>query len=303
MTRSLASLFKPLLLVLMLGVSSVVLALPTPKDIEASVQAGQFDRAETQLREVLKARPTSAKAHYELGQVLARQGRYIEAEQALNEARKLEPSLKFASSAQQFNDLLDRVTAKTAAPAKAAAVAAQVAPVTRVATMPSQPEPSTPWGLILLGAAGVALVVAWVRRSAAAKAAPVASYPMAPAAGARGFGQGYTPGAAPASPHPQHNAAGYPQSAMAGTGSTVRGAVVGGIAGLAAGYALSKAMEGTQGHDGATPLGASGLQDGGYQALNSAPSQADLGAFDAGSGGDSWDNSADSSSDSSGSDW
>ena len=297
-------LFKFLLLGLVLGMSSLVLALPTPKDIEASVQAGQFDRAETQLREVLKARPTSAKAHYELGQVLARQSRYIEAEQALNEARKLEPSLKFAGSAQQFNDLLGKVTAKTAAPAKAPAVAAQVATVPPVTTVPSQPEPSTPWGLILLGAAGVALVVLWFRRSAAAKAAPVVSDPMAPVSNARGFGQGYAPGAAPASPYPQHNAAGYPQSAMGGTGSTVRGAVVGGIAGLAAGYALSKAMEGPQGHDGAAPTGASGLQDGGYQSINNAPSQADLGAFDAGNGSDSWDNSSDSSSDSSGGeDW
>jgi TolA-binding protein len=77
MTRSLTYLFRVLLLGLMVGASSLVLALPTPKDIEASVQAGQFERAETQLREVIKARPTSAKAHYELGQVLARQGRFI----------------------------------------------------------------------------------------------------------------------------------------------------------------------------------------------------------------------------------
>ena len=300
MTRSLTYLFRVLLLGLMVGASSLVLALPTPKDIEASVQAGQFERAETQLREVIKARPTSAKVHYELGQVLARQGRFIKAEQSLNEARNLEPSLKFTSSAQQFNDLLAKVTAKTAAPAKTPAVAAQVAPVTPMATMPSRPEPSTPWGLILLGAAGVALVVVLVRRSAAAKAAPVVSYPMAPVPETRGFGQAYTPGAPQASPYPQNNAAGYPAGAMGGSGSTVRGAVVGGIAGLAAGYALSRVMEGTQGHDGATPHGASGLQDDGYRAINSAPSQPDLGAFDAGRGGDSWDNSADSSG---GDDW
>ncbi len=300
MTRSLTHLFRVLLLGLMVGASSLVLALPTPKDIEASVQAGQFERAETQLREVIKARPTSAKVHYELGQVLARQGRFIKAEQSLNEARNLEPSLKFTSSAQQFNDLLAKVTAKTAAPAKTPAVAAQVAPVTPMATMPSRPEPSTPWGLILLGAAGVALVVVLVRRSAAAKAAPVVSYPMAPVPETRGFGQAYTPGAPQASPYPQNNAAGYPAGAMGGSGSTVRGAVVGGIAGLAAGYALSRVMEGTQGHDGATPHGASGLQDDGYRAINSAPSQPDLVAFDAGRGGDSWDNSADSSG---GDDW
>ena len=169
-----------------------------------------------------------------------------------------------------------------------------------MAATPARPEPSMPWGLILLGVAGVALVVVWVRRSAAAKAAPVTGYPMAPVAETRGFGQAYTPGAPQASPYPQNNAAGYPAGAMGGSGSTVRGAVVGGIAGLAAGYALSKAMEGTQGHDGATPHGASGLQDDGYRAINSAPSQPDLGAFDAGSGGDNWDNSADSSG---GDDW
>ena len=289
MTHSLTKLFKVLLLSLMLGLSTLVLALPSPKDIEASVQAGQFDRAETQLREVLKARPDSAKAHYELGQVLARQGRFIEAEQALTEARKLEPSLKFASSAQQFNELLAKVTTKTAAPATAAPAQVRTSPPpAAVVPAPARPESKTPWGLILLGVAGVALVVAWVRRSAAAKSAPMAAYPAAPAAEPRGFGQAYSPNAA----YPPANAPGYPAAPMggAGTGSTVRGAVVGGLAGLAAGYALSKAMDGTQQH-GAS--GASGLQNEGYRPLDNAPAQPDLGAFDAGTG-DSWDNTPDS---------
>ena len=286
MTRSFASLFKVPLLGLVLGLSNLVLALPTPKDIEASVQAGQFDRAETQLREVLKAKPGSAKAHYELGQVLARQGRFIEAEQSLNEARKLEPSLKFASSPQQFNDLLAKVTAKTAAPAPAAP--APTPPPAALPAAPARPESSTPWGLILLGVVGVALVVAWVRRSAAAKPASMTAYPAAPAAEPRGFGQAYSPNAA----YQQGNPPGYPAAPMGGTstGSTVRGAVVGGLAGLAAGYALSKAMEGTQPHGGA---GAPGLQNEGYRQLDNAPAQPDLGAFDAGTG-DSWDNAPDS---------
>ena len=83
---------KGLLLGGLLCLSTWALALPGPKDIEASVQAGQFDRAESQLREVLREKPTSARAHYELGQVLAREGRYFEAEQALRQAQKLEPS-------------------------------------------------------------------------------------------------------------------------------------------------------------------------------------------------------------------
>jgi hypothetical protein len=289
MNPFLTKLFKVLLLSLMLGLSTLVLALPTPKEIAASVQSGQFDRAETQLREVLKAKPDSAKAHYELGQVLARQGRYIEAEQALNEARRLEPSLKFATSAQQFNELLGKVTAKTAAPVQSAPLQAAPAPA-RVAppapTAAPRSESSTPWGLILLGLAGVALVIVWLRRSAAAKPLPVATYPAATAAEPRGFGQAYSPTPA----YPQANAPGYPAAPMggAGAGSTVRGAVVGGLAGLAAGYALSKAMDGNQQH------GSSGLQNEGYRSLDNAPAQPDLGSFDAGAGGDNWDNAPES---------
>lgn len=300
MIHSFSKVLKVLLLGLMLGLSSLVLALPSPKDIAASVQAGQLDRAETQLREVLKARPDSAKAHYELGQVLARQGRFIEAEQALTEARKLEPSLKFASSAQQFNELLAKVTAKTAAPATAAPATAaletvRTSPPPAAAPAPaSRPESGTPWGLILLGVAGLALLVAWVRRSAAARQAPVATYPATPAPEPRGFGQAYSPNAA----YTPANAPGYSTAPMAGggTGSAVRGAVVGGLAGLAAGYALSKAMESPQPH-GAN--GASGLQNDGYRAWENAPAQPDLGAFDAGTG-DSWDNTPDSGG---GDDW
>ena len=69
------------------------LALPSPKDIEAAVGAGQLPQAESMLREVLQAKPQSAKAHYELGQVLARQGKYFEAQQALDQAKTIDPRI------------------------------------------------------------------------------------------------------------------------------------------------------------------------------------------------------------------
>ncbi|NBU17998.1 MAG: tetratricopeptide repeat protein [Betaproteobacteria bacterium] len=53
----------------------MALALPSPKDIETEIQAGNFAKAESMLREVIAEKPQSAKAHYELGQVLARQER------------------------------------------------------------------------------------------------------------------------------------------------------------------------------------------------------------------------------------
>jgi len=53
-----------------LTLSVMTWALPAPKDIEAAVSAGQFPKAESMLREVIQAKPQSAKAHYELGEVL-----------------------------------------------------------------------------------------------------------------------------------------------------------------------------------------------------------------------------------------
>jgi uncharacterized protein len=66
------------------------------------------------------------------------------------------------------------------------------------------------------------------------------------------------------------------------------GAVVGGLAGVAAGYALSKALEGDHHTSAPASSGASTVVDqGGYVPFDT-PSQPDLGSFDAGSGSD-WD--------------
>ena len=65
------------------------------------------------------------------------------------------------------------------------------------------------------------------------------------------------------------------------------GAVVGGLAGVAAGYALSKALEGDH-HAAPASAGAStSAGNGGYVPFDT-PAQPDLGSFDAGSGSD-WD--------------
>ena len=69
------------------------------------------------------------------------------------------------------------------------------------------------------------------------------------------------------------------------------GAVMGGVAGLAAGYALSKAMEGGANHPNpaASNNAANPAQDSaGYVPFDN-PSRPEMGAFDAGAGGDSWD--------------
>jgi hypothetical protein len=146
---------------------------------------------------------------------------------------------------------------------------------------------------VWLAIAGLVVLGLWLRRSAANATnnasqtayAPVAT-PMGTPPAPRGFGAQFTPNAAPAGYAPQ----GYAQPNSGG--STMTGAVVGGLAGVAAGYALSKPFEGD--HQTAAPTSAgasSSAGNGGYVPFDT-PAQPDLGAFDAGSGSD-WD-SADS---------
>ncbi len=313
MTSRFATRCQGLLLGSLLCLSTWALALPSPKDIEASVQAGQFDRAESQLREVLREKPSSARAHYELGQVLAREGRYLEAEQALRQAQKLEPSLKFAHSPQQFNELLTKLETKTRAPTASAGVPAlhaSAAPalnsLERQAPVPS--TPTLPWGWLLLGGGALTALVIWMRRAATAQRIPATSAASAaPAASPfdmSGYGRnGNAPpsysGSYPGVP------AGQPATG-GGMGSAVTGAVVGGIAGLAAGYALNKMLE--TDHGGAAPpahaaVDSPGTYDSPFESERS--SQPDFGAFDAGSG-TGWDNTdvdTGSSSDSGSDNW
>ena len=271
---------KRLVFALVLGLfSALALALPSPKDIETAVNAGQLTQAEAMLREVIRDKPASARAHYELGQVLARGGRNIEAGDALRDAQRLDPSLKFARDPQHFRDLLNKTSgaALSSAPTRVTEQPVQ-APVHSQAPA----SPAFPWTMVLFG--GVAAVAVWFfmrRRAAPAfggnRLATAGS--AAGVSGVAGAGSGY----------PQ----GYGAPAQGG-GMGIGGAVLGGVAGLAAGYGLAKVLE--HGSDSGRSTNAG---DNRFTPIEpAAPS--DAGSFDAGNG-DSWD-AADSGSGDSGSD-
>ena len=185
MNHSFQTRLQRMLLALTLTLAAgVALALPSPKEIEAAVGAGQLPQAETMLREVLQAKPQSAKAHYELGQVLARQGKYFEAQQALDQAKTIDPTLKFATSPEAFAKTYDTVLAQvrgasSAASAKAA-VATPAAPM--AAAAPDSPAPSGGFNLtyVWMVAAGLVVLGLILRRRAAAAPA------VAPAAASCG---------------------------------------------------------------------------------------------------------------------
>jgi hypothetical protein len=290
------------LAVFMLG-SVGAWALPAPKDIEVAVQAGHFGQAESMLQEVLRDKPGSAKAHYELGQVLAREGRYVAAREQLLEAKKLEPTLKFASSPAQFDDVLNKVTRSISngvAAAHAPSPSSVVAPSGSAAPAFSAPEasPSRLLPYALLGIGGLFALGWWLRRSGSAGGANSAipgrydpAYSPVPAGGA-GTGFGSPQGPAYGQSYGPSYGPGYgpPPAASSGMGSTVTGAVVGGLAGVAAGYALSRALEGGHNTVASAPARPVWADQLGPDASNAraVADTPDFGTFDAGAGG-GWD--------------
>ncbi len=292
-----SSFFKPLLAGLMALAAAVALALPTPKDIETAVNAGHLTQAESMLREVIQEKPQSAKAHYELGQVLARETRYADAQQELKKAKELDPALKFAATPEKFNETYDKVnrlaqnaaSGNVSSPALNTPVPAVNAPAPKA---PAAPESAFSLSYVWLGIAGlVVLALLFLRRNKPESAAPVYA-PAAPNGAAmapRGFGAQFTPNA------PMNNPSyppGYGPNVQpaGGMGSGIGGVVVGGLAGVAAGYALSKALEGDHHteHGNNTAANPSVANNGGYVPFDTPAQQPDLGSFDAGSGSD-WD--------------
>lgn len=262
--------------------AGVCLALPAPHDIEQAVANGQLPQAERMLREVIAEKPGSARARYELAQVLAREGQYTEALQAIRAARELDPSLQFAQSADKFNAVAQAIEQHASAKVAPAPAVTNHAPMVTPAASSAPAQAAWLWPALLTG--GFALLVLWLwRRVQARPALQPAGMGSYPSEAPRGFGAQYDPrgpGAGYGSP--------YPTQAPAGSG--MAGAVVGGLAGVAAGYALSKALEGHDqpaSHAGSaqpmTPMDDTGL-------VRMDPG-ADLGSFDAGSG-DDWGDSA-----------
>lgn len=286
----------------LLGTCALALALPAPKDIEAAVKTGQFAQAETLLREVLQEKPNSARAHYELGQVLAHEAKYAEALAELQRAQSIDSGLKFAASPEKFQQTLDKISAAAfAAKATPGTLTTPATSTVAPATAPAPASPALNLNYVLLGIGALVLVAFLIRRSQA-QAAPYPQ-PMTNAAGPVGFGAQYAPsgpGYAPANTpaYAPARAPGYGPGygAPAQSGSGIGGAVLGGVAGLAAGYALTKAFEGDH-HNASSSAATAGPAAGnsGYVPFET-PAQPDLGSFDAGAG-DGWDASEGSGSD------
>ena len=247
---------------------------PTLKQIYEAAQAGQLDKAQGMVQQVLVLHPNSARAHFVQAELFARQGQLPKAREALAAADKLAPGLPFAKS-EAIQSLRAQLDGKGGAPAVRAQAGGNPgggnSGFGMNARAPAAPASSTPWGMILaLGGAAIALGVFLVMRKKAAAAPSPYGVPQAapfnpanpanPAAtqgsglsGPQSFGMGA--GAAPGAPaygQPPGQPYGQPYGqppAASGMGGRLAGGLATGLAvgaGMMAAQAIGKTLTGNE---------------------------------------------------------
>ena len=229
-----AAMTKKLLLAFSLAwLATVAWALPTVDQVQVEVRNGNYAQAETMMREVVDAKPGSAKAHYLYAEILAHNGSFAKASDEAKRAKQIDPEIKFTQPEKYraFEQLLERES--NAAPrassgltrmASPAAAAAPAAEVPRAAAIPS-------WVWIAgLGVVGFMLWRGFARSREAGQAAQVGSVRRAGPAYGNGYNTGFGNPGAPGMPY----GAGMPaapsaSSGLLGTGLAVAGGVAAGM--------------------------------------------------------------------------
>ncbi|MBW8844924.1 MAG: tetratricopeptide repeat protein [Burkholderiales bacterium] len=202
---------------------------PTVKDVQAATQRGDYAEAEKLVREVIAAKPDSARAQYVLAEILAHERQFNEAAEHVRRARAIDPAIKFADPVKfsAFEQLLQR---EQAAAAKSTAVPAVVsaAPPQRAAPAESSSGGGVPVWLLIAGVViFIWLAMRWMRSRTAVQTQP---------AMAGGYGPGgYGPGGY-----------GVPQQPSSG-GPGLMGVGLGVAGGVAAGMLAEKLLH--EGHD------------------------------------------------------
>jgi hypothetical protein len=150
------------------------------------------------MREVVAAKPDSARAHYVLAEILAHERKFGEAREHASRARTLDPAVKFTDPAKfsNFEQLLQRQQGN-AATAQVPAAVSPAAPPARAAPVERSDSGGVPVWLLVVGVViFIALAMRFMRNRTAAAPQPAyaggAGYGAAPG----GYGYGGVPPAA-----------------------------------------------------------------------------------------------------------
>ncbi len=237
-------------------------ALPNVDEVQAAAQRGDYAGAEKMVREVLAAKPDSARAHYVLAEILAHERQFKEAGEHASRARTLDPAIKFTDPAKfsAFEQLLQRQQAARSSVQTPAAIGA-AAPPPRAEPVERSGGGVPIWLLVGGVVIFIALAVRWMRNRTAAQSQPAYAGGGAVGGGGYGMGGGYGPGM----PH-----------APTGGGSGLMGVGLAAAGGVAAGMLAEKLLHG--GHDerslprdGSGGAGAGGIVPAASTATQAAP--------------------------------
>ena len=157
-------------------VSAAAFAVPSAGQIEQSMTQGNWAQADSQLNEVIQAHPNNAKAHYLYAQVLDREGRPADALAQIQQAKTLDPAIKFTDPSR-FNAMEARIRSDANRVNSSSNLGGQtnerstgnaVTSVTRnpfnqgAVAAPEKHGPSMGmWVLLAVVVAGIALVLRW----------------------------------------------------------------------------------------------------------------------------------------------
>ena len=206
---------------------AVAWAVPTVQQVQTEVQQGHYSQAESMMREVVDAKPGSAKAHYIYAEILAHNGGFSKAAEEVGKAKQLDPDIKFTQldKFQAFEKLLEREQK----PAQRAGISNPVFPAAAPA-VPARAQvggiPSWVW-LAALGVVGYLLWRGFSRSQATPS--PSGSFGVPATMPANGYGTAPT-GAYGGGGGPYMNSPSVsPSGGLLRTGLAVAGGVAAGM--------------------------------------------------------------------------
>src|SRR5579863_2178775 len=123
-------------------VSAAAFAVPSAQQVERAMAQGNWQQADTELSQVLEAHPNNAHAHYLYAQVLDREGRYADALAQIQQAKALDPQIRFTNPSN-FAQVEARIQAHAQAHAQAQANAGSVTAQPRSSATSTTSNPFT----------------------------------------------------------------------------------------------------------------------------------------------------------------
>jgi len=144
-----------MLSVALVAMTGLAWALPSLQDVETQVKQGHYTQAESMMKEVVAAKPNSARAHYIYAEILAHDGNLSRAADEARLARQIDPDLGFTTPEKfrSFEASLTRAQMPTAKSAVTPSTTSAIAPAAMAPAAQSAGLPSWIWlaGLAVVG--------------------------------------------------------------------------------------------------------------------------------------------------------